>query len=261
MNSYIPNKQSNKYNNGVVSAIVASKKYLGAGILVVRATYRAGAGIVFYHGVNTKQIVSACPEVVAMNSYEFSNKTKCFIIGPGNPDKKFQNKAFEYAIKNKVPMVIDGSALFKYIADGIFYSHAVLTPHSGEAQSMLKMLGQNTDKYDMNNLEHKKCIAQFLAKKTNSTIVLKGYDTVVANTHKLNVQSSGSSWMATAGSGDVLSGILGAIISKSDINLFFESVLFGVKLHQKAGLIASKNAPIIASDIICSIPNAFRSIC
>ena len=153
-------------------------------------------------------------------------------------------------------MVIDADAL-NCISENknllkVLPKHALLTPHPGELK---RLIGEWTDDYD--KLEK----AKAFSKKHEIVLLIKGAHTVVIFEDKLYINTTGNPGMATAGSGDVLSGVLTGLLSQGYDPLL--SAVFGVYLHGTAGAIASQKMgyeAVMATDIIDNIGNAYMSL-
>ncbi len=131
-------------------------------------------------------------------------------------------------------------------------ANLILTPHPGE----MKRLWAGLFRADMPNDRQK--IASEFAKETNTTIVLKGHETVVADNEKFYVNTTGNPGMATAGSGDVLTGVITSLCGQRMNN--FDAAALGVYIHGLAGDLAAKDKGVvglIATDIIDYLPAAF----
>ncbi|MCE5340501.1 MAG: NAD(P)H-hydrate dehydratase [Planctomycetaceae bacterium] len=131
-------------------------------------------------------------------------------------------------------------------------ANLILTPHPGE----MKRLWDGLFRAAMPDDRQK--IATEFAKETNTTVVLKGHETVVADNEKKYVNTTGNSGMATAGSGDVLTGIITSLCGQQMND--FDAAVFGVYIHGLAGDLAAKDkgfVSLIATDIIDYLPAAF----
>ena len=129
----------------------------------------------------------------------------------------------------------------------------LITPHSGE---LARLTGADIDSIEARRLEH----ATRAADDLGVTVLLKGSTTVIAEPGEqpVLVNSTGSSWLATAGSGDVLSGLAGALLAQGIEAPLAAAV--AAYLHGIAGRLAARDAPIGASDLITALPEAIRTI-
>jgi NAD(P)H-hydrate epimerase len=163
----------------------------------------------------------------------------------------------EVILKQKLPAVIDADGLN---ALGLLETlvccgdKVILTPHPGEAARLLKT---NIEKVQSNRQES----AIALSKKYSAICILKGYESVIAFQDKVVVNQTGNPGMATAGAGDVLSGIIGALLNQ--VSSVFEAAILSTKVHGLAGDIAAKKygqISMTATDIIDSLPPAFANL-
>ena len=132
-----------------------------------------------------------------------------------------------------------------------------LTPHPGE---MARILGCSTGEVQANRLE----VALQAAARWNAFVVLKGFHTLVATPDgRAFINSTGNPGMATAGTGDVLTGMLAGLTAQFGATHWERTLGFGVYLHGLAGDLAAARAgeaPLIASDLIEAIPQAFAQV-
>jgi hydroxyethylthiazole kinase-like uncharacterized protein yjeF len=131
----------------------------------------------------------------------------------------------------------------------------VLTPHAGELTRLLGLDPAARADVEARRLEH----ARAAANEFRATVLLKGSTTVICSPDGLvRVNSTGTSWLATAGSGDVLSGIAGALLAGGMSAL--DAASCAAYLHGSAGRIAAQDAPIVADDIIAGLPATIRAL-
>jgi NAD(P)H-hydrate epimerase len=185
-------------------------------------------------------------------SYIKNKHISSLVIGPGLEVSK-SNKEFIKTIlfSSQLPVILDASGITCFnndinILSKNINSKLILTPHLGEFARLL-----NININEIKHLTQKRDILNSLVKHTNITFVLKGYNTIVANKNNFYVNNTGTPAMATAGSGDVLSGIIATFISIRDIDIF-EAIRFAVFVHGLAGEYTEyKHGPvgIMASDI------------
>lgn len=179
-------------------------------------------------------------------------------IGPGlgtsRPARDIVGAMIE---KENLRLVIDADALNCLAKDPTWIQRRkasiVLTPHPGEMKRLWESLFRNQLPEDRNEQ------ATSLAEKTGCTILLKGAATVVADTEKIYVNTTGNPGMATAGSGDVLTGMIAALAAQNLDN--FQAAQLASYIHGSAGNIAAKKKgqlSMIATDIIQLLPEAFR---
>ena len=262
------NNEAHKGDYGHVLLIGGSAGMSGAIALAAQAALRSGAGRV---SVLTPEEVypivaqTAGPEVMVHAFHHGTSRSKdarflslleqCDVlcVGPGM-GRTDETKSFvEHLLRTcRIPLLLDADALCvspEQIAkaDG----PVIITPHPGEFE---RLFGEPvTDRWAQ---------ARAAAEKIRQTVVLKGAGTVVAHPeYKLGINLTGNPGMATAGSGDVLAGILTALIGRGMDP--FQAALAGVHLHGLAGDLAAEKMTqeaMIATDIIQALPDAFRII-
>lgn len=270
-----------KSDFGHIFILAGSARYSGAAVLCSEAAIRSGAGLVtlgFPKGLNNAIIKIKPKEVMTLPlpetkegtlsslSYktikDFAKKVDVLIVGPGlGRNKSTQQLARKLILNIKRPMVIDADGLNALVGKLHILlctkydirCAKILTPHPGE---MSRLTGVSTKKVQKN----RKKIAEALARKYKVTVVLKGNQTLVCD-YKSNtyINKTGNPGMATAGTGDVLSGMLGAFLGQGLDS--FSASKYAVYLHGLAGdLAAGKQSQVgmIASDIVNFIPEAIK---
>ena len=226
---------SHKGTYGRLLCIGGNRGTAGAIRLAGEAALRSGAGLVkvFCHEGSTVQVSAGRPELMVTcdNLHEALDWASCVVIGPGLGQDDWALAAFELAMKHcqthPKPMVIDADALNLLSKHALSYSitDCILTPHAGEAARLLNMSVDEVEADRFNSV--KQCAQRF-----HATCVLKGAGTIIDNETKTWVCQHGNPGMATAGMGDVLSGILGALLAQGlskDI-----ATKYGVSIHAKA---------------------------
>jgi len=254
------------YGHGML--IAGSGGKMGAAVLGARAALRTGIGLLTCHvpGAGNQIIQTCVPE--AMSQPDSNNEIISEIpgitlfdaigIGPGIGTDPVTQKAFQSVLLNRsVPIVIDADGLNilglndKWLS--VLPEKTVLTPHLKEFE---RMAGKSDNGY----MRLKNQIS--FSAKYNCIVVLKSAFTSVSSPDgRVSFNSTGNPGMATAGSGDVLTGMILALLAQgySPEN----AAVIGVYLHGLAGDIAAeKDSPdsIIASDIIENIGNAFKQL-
>lgn len=264
---------SHKGDFGHVFVLAGSLKYSGAALLCAEAALRGGAGLVTLgvpRGIALSLIKAKPKEVMLLALAQtkdlqlsaeafpeiavFSKKASVMAIGPGLDQARSTQRLVRALVSRlRLPMVIDADALnaLKGEADKI-PDGAVITPHSAE---MARLVGITTIKVTA----EKKKVAQDFVKKYNCVLVLKGHHTLVIQGNKSYINRTGNPGMSTAGSGDVLTGMIAAFIGQG--LSCFEAAKYAVYLHGAAGDLAAKEKTeisLIASDIIGKIPQAIK---
>jgi NAD(P)H-hydrate epimerase len=265
---------SSKFTSGTVTVIGGSRGITGAPIMAAHAAMRAGAGYVTIATGRSNEAAFAIRPVetmlrllpdddgsLAMESVDpvlkAINRTDAVVLGPGLGRGKaaiaFAREMYE---RIDVPIVIDADAL--NALEGVFPEDlpqrrwpTVLTPHEGE---MGRMLGVPSREISAHRIEHARAAAQ----EAKAIVVLKGDDTLVASPDgRVAVSPGGAPALATAGTGDVLSGIIGALLARGMAPA--AAACAGVWLHVRAGQIAATpHGPdgVIATDVIGALPAA-----
>jgi len=271
------NPNLNKKDFGHVLVVAGSQSMLGAAALCSLSAMRAGAGLVtaaVAKSLNLTLQKKISPVVMTLSLAQNSNGTlslKAFddlkeifskfnavVIGPGmGLDASTCQFIYKMIEHFPGPMVVDADALNALAKNVKVLPRAkgprILTPHEGE---MSRLIGRSTKDVKANRKE----IALYFALHNNCTVVLKGHRTLIASAYgKVVVNTNGNVGMATAGSGDVLTGVIAAFLAQGIAP--FEAARLGVYCHGKAGDLAAKaksKASLIATDIIDYLPKVIR---
>ena len=199
------------------------------------------AGMVRYDGGATDQVLAAHPETVAGDG-----RVQAWVVGSGGGDDAAE--ALARSRRDGVPVVVDADALAA--VDGPFGGPAVLTPHAGELAAMLEV---SRDDVEAAPLRH----ARTAAARYDAVVLLKGRRTVVADPGgRARINTTGVPWLATAGAGDVLAGLVGALLASGSGP--YDAASVGAWLHGAAATLASRGGPITASAVAAAIPEAVR---
>ncbi|MBU1871910.1 MAG: NAD(P)H-hydrate dehydratase [Candidatus Omnitrophica bacterium] len=265
---------------GHILILAGCLQYSGAAVLSSAAAMRSGAGLVTLgipKGICAALIKRKYPEVMllplketpraslSIKAYsqikDFLNNIDVLIIGPGlSRDKSTQAlvRRIVFNLRDK-PVVIDADGLnalaghLKIKNKKLKIKNAVVTPHPGE---MARLLGMSVRSIQLNRKE----FAKKFAKACEVTVVLKGNNTVVADYQgKIYINKTGNPGMASAGSGDVLTGIIAAFLAQG--LSCFNAAKYAVYLHGLAGDLAAGSKTqlgMIATDIIDKIPQAIK---
>jgi hydroxyethylthiazole kinase-like uncharacterized protein yjeF len=190
-----------------------------------------GAGVV-------DLVQAAHPEVVVGEG-----RVQAWVVGSGGGDDAAGQ--LRAACDDGVPVVVDADALAEI--DGPLGVPAVLTPHAGE---LARMLGVAREAVEADQLGH----ARRAAERYAAVVLLKNRHTLAAHPDgRVRVTTVGPPWLATAGAGDVLGGLVGALLATGLEPLDAASV--GSWLHGAAAALASRGGPLTASDVACAIPD------
>lgn len=230
-----------KYTRGLVHALAG--KMPGAIALAATAAARAGAG---YVRVSTSFPIAGLPAaIVQMDSAPVNDeRIGCILVGPGLGDLP---QVVTLALTSHAPKVIDADAI-SHLGDPkrLKGQNAVITPHEGE---FVRLFGETGGGKPQRALE--------AARRSGAIVVYKGPDTVVAAPDgRLAFRPPAPAWLASAGTGDVLAGLIAALRARG--MEAFEAACAGVWLHGRAAEIAGPQ--MIADDLAATIPNAIMSL-
>jgi hydroxyethylthiazole kinase-like uncharacterized protein yjeF len=250
-----------KYRRGVVGVLAGSDAYPGAAVLAVGGALRGGAGMVRYVGpVRVSTLVhSYWPEAVVAADLSGAGRVQAWLAGPGLGTDSDADRRLDTVLASDLPVLLDADALTLLARRGSLDRTAptLLTPHAGEAA---RLLGHE-DRADVE--AHRLAAGTELAKRYRATVLLKGTTTLVApadpRERPVMVNPTGTAWLATAGSGDVLSGLTGALLATGLDPVTAGST--GAYLHGLAArLAADSGVPITASDVLARLPLAWREL-
>ena len=249
-------RNRHKYQAGYVVGYGGSALYRGAPKLTGLAALRAGAGIVrIFH----KEEVGEGPYELILQKWEEKEwrrelkRARAVFMGPGIGQSKESLRFLQTELKRiDLPVVLDADAL----QEGIEYpKNAILTPHRGE---VLRLLGLKKDTLEEDLLAR----CQKWTRRTGAILVLKGAPTYIFSPDLAPViVPHGDPGMATAGAGDVLTGVLAALLAQGMNGL--EAAVLGVALHALAGeeaALRKSSYGLISGDLIESLPSAFKRI-
>jgi len=253
----LPGRDAHKYVRGVLGVVAGSARYPGAAVLQAAGAVRAGVGMVRYLGSAGPQVLAAHPEVVVGEG-----RVQAWVVGSGvAPDDHEQRArvrdALTHALAHDEPAVVDAGAL-ELLPDRV-PPHVVLTPHAGELAALLTARGAHTARVDVEAapLTH----ARHAHELTGATVLLKGGTTVVVGPHgAAYAQADGPSWLATAGAGDVLGGVLGALLAgrapdaAGDPTLPAALAAAAALVHGRAAHHANPGGPVSATDVADALP-------
>jgi hydroxyethylthiazole kinase-like uncharacterized protein yjeF len=260
--------ESDKYSRGVVGIVAGSAIYTGAALLATGGALRAGAGMVRFASVaHAAELVRAhWPEAVVTVLPDSADvdvlaagRVQAWVVGPGIGTDAFAEKLVAQVLRTNLPVVVDADALTIVARNPDLVATrtapTVVTPHAGELTRLLGLEQTARADVEARRLEHARAAAQLM----RATVLLKGSTTVICGPEGLTrINSTGTAWLATAGSGDVLSGIAGALLA-GGLSVF-DAASCAAYLHGAAGRVAAQGAPITAEDIIACLPAAIRSL-
>jgi ADP-dependent NAD(P)H-hydrate dehydratase / NAD(P)H-hydrate epimerase len=284
-----PTAESDKYRRGVVGVLAGSSRFSGAAALSVGGAVRGGAGMVRF--VSSEQVADVVrqlwPEVVitvaghlpgadpqetARETLKSAGRVQAWTAGPGMGTGEDSKRLLAAVLETSVPALVDADGLTIAASDRSLLrrdAQTLITPHAGE---LGRLLGADPREIEARRLEH----ARRASAELGVTVLLKGSTTVIAAPGgETWVNATGTPWLATAGSGDVLSGLGGAFLAGG-----LEPAAAGAAaayLHGVAARLAAEGgagfapgsagvdvdgagAPIAAFDLVRSLPAAFRAV-
>lgn len=258
--------ESHKGTFGTALIIAGSKDYGGAPVLAAEAALRSGAGMVkvLTHESNRAPILARLPEAIVIDMGDCDavraqiKKADSIVVGPGlSLDKDAVNITELVLSEVECPLIVDADALNVIAADlsGRMVScgrQVYFTPHIGEAA---RLLGKNISFIE----ENKAVAAKEIAEKYNIIAVLKSAHTVISDGNSFVINPTGNNGMASAGSGDVLAGIMGGLSARGLSGL--ELAVTAVYLHGLAGDSAALKygkSSMLASDIVKGMTHVLK---
>ena len=280
-----PSAAADKYRRGVLGVHSGSDRFTGAAVLSVGGAVHGGAGMVRYLASSpgvAGLVRERWPEAVitvaeppadaasAAAVISDAGRVQAWVAGPGMGTGNDAGRLLTAVLDTDVPVVVDADGLTLLAAGPVPLRRAaptLLTPHAGE---LARLLRTSREDVEARRLEH----ARRGAAELGATVLLKGSTTVIAGRNGpawVNTMQTG--WLATAGTGDVLSGLIGALIAQGLLvpgQVVPGQIAKGLEmqhaaaaaayLHGLAGRVASSGAPIGAADVIGALPAAFRIV-
>ena len=239
-----PAPDAQKYLRGVVGVRAGSTEYPGAALLSVAGAASGLCGMVRYVGepAVSDLVRQAHPEVVG------AGRVQAWVVGSGGGDRAGEELAA--ALADRVPLVVDADALqHAEPFDGV---DAVLTPHAGE---LAAMTGVDRGEVEARPLHH----ARAAAEHYGCVVLLKGRHTLVATpAGRVRVTTTGTPWLATAGAGDVLGGLIGSLLAAGLTP--YDAASVGSWLHGAAATLAGRGGPLVAGAVAAALPDTVRGL-
>lgn len=237
-----PAPDGHKYSRGVVGVRTGSEQYPGAAVLSVSGAGCGLAGMVRYDGSAADAVHAAHPEVVG------PGQVQAWVTGCGGGADA--GDALALCLADGVPVVVDADALAH--VTGPLAAPAVLSPHAGE---MAALLGVERAAVEAAPLAH----VREAARRFQAVVLLKGRRTLVAEPEgRVWANATGVPWLATAGAGDVLAGLVGALVAAGLPP--FEAAAVGAWLHGAAATLAGAGGPLVAGDVAQALPRVLSQV-
>jgi ADP-dependent NAD(P)H-hydrate dehydratase / NAD(P)H-hydrate epimerase len=204
----VPGPHDDKYTQGVTGVMAGSSTYPGAAVLCTGAAVAATSGMVRYTGSAHRDVLAHWPEVIASPTPAAAGRVQAWVVGPGLGTDETGAAALWFALETNLPVLIDADGLTILAAHpdllGSRRAPTVLTPHAGE---FARLAGAPPG-------DDRVGATRKLADALGATVLLKGNVTVIADPGgPVYLNPAGQSWAATAGSGDLLSGMIGALLA------------------------------------------------
>ncbi|WP_242903010.1 NAD(P)H-hydrate dehydratase [Actinomadura terrae] len=270
-----PGPESDKYRRGVVGILAGGEEFTGAAVLCTGGALHGGAGMVrFASAPRPVELVrQRWPEAVTTviepgdgAALAKIGRVQSWVVGPGLGTGQAAESLLEAVLGTDLPVLVDADGLTVLARRRDLLRRdapTVLTPHAGE---LSRLVGASREAIEASRLEHARGAAAELA----ATVLLKGSTTLVAEQDRpVRVNPTGTPRLAAAGTGDVLSGLIGALLAGGMPAL--DAATAGAYLHGLAARLASAGpwtdgepgrgeAPITAADVIAALPEAFRTL-
>ncbi|SPT59723.1 MULTISPECIES: bifunctional ADP-dependent NAD(P)H-hydrate dehydratase/NAD(P)H-hydrate epimerase [Actinomadura] len=264
-----PGPESDKYRRGVVGILAGGDAFTGAAVLSAGGAVRGGAGMVRFASVAhpVELVRHRWPEVVTTviepgraKILERIGRVQAWVVGPGLGTGAAAESLVEAVLTTDLPALVDADGLTVLSRRRDLLRRAaptVLTPHAGE---LSRLIAATRDDIEAARLDH----VRRAAAELSATVLLKGSTTLVAEEDRpVRVNPTGTPRLATAGTGDVLSGLIGALLAGGMPAL--DAAAAGAYLHGLAARLAAAptpgpESPISAEDVITALPAAFRTL-
>ncbi|NMR29369.1 NAD(P)H-hydrate epimerase [Crystallibacter degradans] len=266
----VPQRTSHKYTRGVLGIVAGSVQYPGAALLCTQAAVATGVGMIRYLGPQEicRLVNLSTPEAVCSQGSVGESRVQAWLVGPGATGDPDQQARARDALASGLPVVADAGALDSLPSD--LGPQVILTPHAGE---LVRILAEQDVEVTREQVEASPSdFARLAAGLTGATVLLKGATTVISSpSGALFTQDNATPWLATAGSGDTLAGILGALAATIQRELLTEAGIaepdhwaavaaMAAAVHGIAGTRAAAGGPVAASDISRALPETVRTL-
>lgn len=250
----VPEPTSDKYSLGVAGVCAGSATYPGAALLASAGAVRARSGLVRYSGPCVDAVVTAWPNVIVHRGFPAeAGRVQAWAVGPGLGLDDGAQRRLADVLAAQVPVVVDADALTLLARQGLPVRRpqvTVLTPHAGELVRLAPDLEPHSDPLNA---------ARVLAARARATVLLKGNRSVIAAPDgQVYVNLTGTPWLAEAGTGDVLSGIVAAYLASGLEPTLAAAVAAFV--HGLAGRAAADGAPTTPMAVADALPDVLRRL-
>ncbi|WP_328388222.1 NAD(P)H-hydrate dehydratase [Nocardia sp. NBC_00416] len=257
----VPGAADDKYTQGVTGIRAGSATYPGAAVLCTGAAVAATSGMVRYAGTAVAAVLARYPEVIAVSALADAGRVQSWVFGPGSGTDRAARDDLAEILATDLPVVVDADGLTLLASEpGLVRGRraaTVLTPHAGE---FARLTGREPG-------PDRVAAVRALADAWQVTVLLKGRATLVAEPGgRVLVNEAGGSWAATAGAGDVLSGVLGALLASGREPAWAAAA--AARAHATAAELAAYDAggggrgaaPISATPLLRHLPRAIAAL-
>lgn len=251
----VPGPASDKYTQGVTGVAAGSATYPGAAVLASGGAVLASTGMVRFAGSAAETVGARWPEVIVTGAVTDAGRVQAWVVGPGIGTGSAGRGVLSHVLGEGVPVCADADALtllaqHPELADARDPGVAlVLTPHDRE---FARLTGEQPG-------ADRVAAAREAARRFGAVLLLKGNTTIVAAPDgRVLANAARSAWPATAGSGDVLAGMIGALLAAGLPPATAAAV--AVHAHELAADLAARGAPAPASMLLTALPEAIRRL-
>jgi hydroxyethylthiazole kinase-like uncharacterized protein yjeF len=248
----VPGPEDDKYSQGVTGIAAGSAAFPGAAVLATGAAVLATSGMVRFAGTAADAVRARWPEAVTTGSVSDAGRVQSWVVGPGLGTAAVSRDVLRYVLSAEVPVCADADAITMLAASPSLWdarepgTPLVLTPHAGEFARLAGEIG-----------EDRVAAVRRAAERFNAVVLLKGNSTIIAAPDgRVLVNRARSAWPATAGSGDVLSGMIGALLA-AGLDPWFAAGCAALA-HEMAANTAASGAPAPASRLCEAVPATIR---
>ncbi|MFI9814813.1 NAD(P)H-hydrate dehydratase [Saccharothrix variisporea] len=250
----VPGPTDDKYTQGVTGIAAGSATYPGAAVLATGAALLATSGMVRYAGAAAEGVRARWPEAICTGTITDAGRVQSWVVGPGLGTGLGAEAVLRSVLEVGVPVCADADAITMLANNPDLWdardpdTPLVLTPHDREYERLAGEVGDD-----------RVAAAKRAADKFAAVVLLKGHTTVIASPDgRVLVNRARSSWAATAGSGDVLSGLIGALLAAGLDPLLAAGC--AARVHVLAAELAADGAPIPATSLLAAVPDAIRAV-